>query len=217
MNHGHVENKQKDALYAQLNLDGNALKTLKAMIESGLNSPMSSSAGRLFDAVSAALSVCIHQQSYEGQAAIELEALANRDVTDEELTGYPFAIRSGSPTQLDPTPMWSALLEDLSAGMPATVIAKKFHFGLAEAIKEMVIHLRNTFDISPNVVLSGGVFQNKMLLEQTVLTLKQQGIEVLIHRQIPANDGGLAFGQALIAAAVSLSGNTEKQSLGHNQ
>ncbi|CZF78841.1 Carbamoyltransferase HypF [Grimontia celer] len=210
LNKSNVDEEQKSALFAQLNIDGKDINTLTAMIDNGLNSPRSTSTGRLFDAVSAALSVCIHQQSYEGQAAIELEALANQSTLSEQ-AGYPFNILCGSSTQMDPSPMWAILLEDLLSGAALSTIAMKFHLGLAEAISKMVVRLSQSLDFPAKVALSGGVFQNKLLLEQTVIRLKQQGVEVLIHQQVPANDGGLAFGQALIAAAVSLSGNTVEQ------
>ncbi|SKA57871.1 carbamoyltransferase HypF [Enterovibrio nigricans] len=194
--------------FPHLHLDNRAVDTLLAMIETGVNSPQCSSAGRLFDAVSAALCVCIGTQTYEGQAAIKLEALATlSDIGCAE--SYPFDIVPGDTVTLDPAPMWPMLLNDIQQGVASTVIARKFHQSLAEAISQMVMHLSQTLCVSPKVVLTGGVFQNRLLLDLTTKKLSNCGIEVLIHRHIPANDGGLAFGQALVTAAVSLSGNTQ--------
>ncbi|MDD1780700.1 carbamoyltransferase HypF [Enterovibrio sp. ZSDZ35] len=203
-----LEPHEKEALFTALGLDRDAIKTIDSMIVHNTNSPLSSSAGRLFDAVSALLSVCVYEQSYEGQAAIELEALANLGMSDPT-DRYPFFIEDGEPAKLNPSPMWPRLMADMQNGVEASTIARKFHLSVADAICQMVLHLFDTHTIWPKVALSGGVFQNRILLEATVQRLKQHRIEVIIHQQIPANDGGLAFGQALVAAAVSLSGNTQ--------
>lgn len=216
LQHSGIDATDKRAVFEALGIQPNVASTILSMIQTGLNSPNSSSVGRLFDAVSALLSVCIHEQSYEGQAAIELETLAATgasDVTDI----YPFTIRDGLPARLDPAPMWQAIIRDVLSFQEPGFIAYKFHVSLAKAIGDMVAHLCQHFHVSsglPKIVLSGGVFQNRLLLKMTVKILNQQGFNVLNHQQVPANDGGLAFGQALIAAAASLSGN--KQSLKHH-
>lgn len=190
-----------------------AINTVKQMVEKGFNAPISSSAGRLFDSVSAALDVCTNTQTYEGQAAIELEALAHQS---QGAFAYPFGILDGNLPVLDPTPMWQALCEDLESGLEAPVISRRFHLGLAQAVVDMVQHLSLSLGTTHKIALSGGVFQNKLLLEQTVERLQKRGFEVLLHRQVPANDGGLAFGQALIAAALSLHQHTQSLGLSHN-
>ena len=99
--------------------------------------------------------------------------------------------------------MWPALLDDVAAGTPVPLIAARFHAGLAIGIARMVAALR----VTGRVALSGGVFQNKLLLEQVMRRLTAQGLDVLTHRLVPANDGGLALGQAAVAAARMLAGD----------
>ncbi len=184
---------------------------LNQLVEKEINSPLASSAGRLFDAVAAALGICRESCSYEGQAAIELEAIVDKDSlnNDEEMPGYPFTIgkldlkQTLSEEQLlyiEPKPMWQALLEDLKQNQPKPRIAAKFHQGLVNAIATMVNHL-NHYNSSNQVVLTGGVFQNRILLEQVSIRLEAMGISVLTHSLVPPNDGGLSLGQAVITAA----------------
>jgi hydrogenase maturation protein HypF len=201
--------------FAELELYGylrqKPLAALDAMLASGTHSPLASSCGRLFDAVAAAVGVCRDVVSYEGQAAIELEALVDRRALVEESDelSYPFAVPrlggKGLP-YIEPLPMWQALLGDLILGTPAGVIAARFHRGLARAIVAMVCRLRRRQDQSgarpfTTVALSGGVFQNATLLELVNEQLSAQGLQVLLHSRAPANDGGLALGQALVDAA----------------
>ena len=176
------------------------------MIARGVNAPLSSSCGRLFDAVAAAAGLCRDRALYEGQAAMMLEAAADSEAADDDRAAYPFAIAeapSAGLLHLDPAPMWPALLDDLAAGTPVPLIAARFHAGLAIGIARMVAALR----VSGRVALSGGVFQNKLLLEQVMRRLTAQGLDVLTHRLVPANDGGLALGQAAVAAARLLAGD----------
>ncbi|WP_439672763.1 carbamoyltransferase HypF (plasmid) [Cupriavidus necator] len=186
-------------------------EVLDAMLTRSINSPLASSAGRLFDAVAAAAGVCPERACYEGQAAMEFEALADRRTLSEEDDGraYPFAIVPGTPVCLEPGPMWVALLADLARATPAPLISARFHKGLAIAIASMVAYLADCPGAGCRAVpvaLSGGVFQNRILLEQVATRLSAQGRRVLTHSQVPANDGGLSFGQAAIAAARSLGG-----------
>lgn len=185
---------------------------LDTMMRRGVNSPLASSAGRLFDAVAAALGICPERSAYEGQAAIELEARVDQRVMDEEgdARAYPFALVPGELACLEPRPMWQALLDDLMQGTPPAVIAARFHKGLAIAVVDMVSHLADVSDgigSGAAVALSGGVFQNRILLEQVAARLGASGFRVLWHRQVPANDGGLSLGQAVIAAAQALQAN----------
>ena len=175
-------------------LAGKPLLTLDGMIERGVNAPLASSCGRLFDAVAAAIGICRDCARYEGQPAIELETLADPD----ERGAYPFAVVCpGGPLVIDPAPMWRALLADPA---PAAVRAARFHNGLAIAIGAMVGRLQRARGVD-TVALSGGVFHNKRLLEQVIEQLGPLGMRVLTHRMVPAGDGGLALGQAAIAAA----------------
>jgi hydrogenase maturation protein HypF len=192
---------------------------LDAMLSRGLNAPPASSCGRLFDAVAAALGICRERQRYEGEAAAALEAIADERtlLADDEELAYPFTVsalaESGLPC-LDAMTMWRALLADRMAGTPPAVIAARFHKGLARAIAAMVDKLAlddggaaSRFD---TVALSGGCFQNELLFSQTVQRLEARGYAVLSHVRIPCNDGGLAFGQAAVAAARWLSAPAER-------
>lgn len=185
------------------------LTTLNGMLESGFNSPRTSSCGRLFDAVSALMEVC-QTVSYEGQAAIELEAIVDRTALSH---GYPFAIvlAAGLP-RLEPQPMWRALLKDLCAGVTPGVIAARFHVGLAQGVAQMIEHLRRQQgDLwSSRIALSGGVFQNAILATELIRRLEAVGLQVLRHGHVPANDGGLSLGQAVVAAAQSLHKQQER-------
>lgn len=185
------------------------LKTIDQMIEKGINSPLSSSCGRLFDAVAAALGICSEHISYEGQAAVELESLIRVEAL-HQIEPYPFnVVASEQLSHVDPVPMWQALLEDLTQNEEKHVMSARFHLGLAQAIIALVESLIPKHNIS-QVVLTGGVMQNKTLLEALVTGL-QDDVEVLTHRLIPANDGGLALGQAAIAAARQIDNTNRSQ------
>ncbi|MEA5624914.1 carbamoyltransferase HypF [Nostoc sp. UHCC 0251] len=184
-------------------LKSKPLKLLNQLIEKKINSPSASSVGRLFDAVAAAIGIYRDECSYEGQAAIAMEAIV--DVSslnnDEETLIYPFSFSFSDRIYcIDPRPMWQALLSDLQQQIPQPVIAAKFHKGLANAIVEMVKYLRQD-NLIYQVALTGGVFQNCILLQQVSKRLETLGIKVLTHSLFPANDGGLSLGQAVIAAA----------------
>jgi hydrogenase maturation protein HypF len=183
-------------------LEQKPLKLLNQLIEKEINSPLTSSVGRLFDAVAAAIGICREECSYEGQAAIEMEALADTTILDnkENLNYYFSFVVSDSIYHIDSRSMWQALLNDLQQHTPQAMIAAKFHTSLAHAIVEMVDDLRQKNDIH-HVVLTGGVFQNCILLEQVTKRLQALEMNVLTHSLVPANDGGLSLGQAVIAAA----------------
>ncbi|MEW8507040.1 MAG: carbamoyltransferase HypF [Candidatus Thiodiazotropha sp.] len=179
------------------------VQVLGRMIESGVNSPLSSSCGRLFDAVAALLGICRDSISYEGQAAIELEALTSSHSSDD-LAPYALQSRiSGEGCLLDCTSLWSSLLEDLRKGCDRGEIAWRFHLGLAHALCETAGSMAERYELD-TIALSGGVFQNKSLFELVTERLRETGFQVLTQRLVPANDGGLALGQAAIAAARSL-------------
>ena len=169
------------------------------MMERGLNTPPSSSAGRLFDAVAAMLGICFDAASYEGQAAIELEALA-APAMGRAAEGYRGTLVEGDPARLDWTPLWCGILEDLAAAIDAPLIAARFHLGLAETLAETATAFAQKNGCK-TIVLCGGVFQNKLLLEATIEALGAHAIEVLAPSLFPAGDGAISLGQAAIAAA----------------
>ncbi len=181
-------------------IDSSALKLLLQMIEKGINSPLTSSVGRLFDAVAALIGLRC-KVSYEGQAALELEMLIDGDSAAEP--AYSFLItETDGMLQVDPTPMIRQLVNDLAGQVTAAQISARFHNGLAQ----MVLDVCRTIVVEQGrlpVALSGGVFQNRYLTELTAKLLRQEGFEVLLHRQVPPNDGGLALGQAAIAGAIA--------------
>lgn len=167
---------------------------LLQMLAKGLNSPLTSSCGRLFDAVAALLGIR-SRMSYEGQAAIELEGVA------EQGSGtrlYPFVLDSEKTLQLDWRPLMAALLADIMAGLPAAEIAAAFHRSLAAATTAVCREIRRQSGLG-RVALSGGVFQNRLLSEALLGLLESDGFTVYTHRLVPPNDGGLALGQAMIA------------------
>jgi len=167
-------------------------RILKRQLELMLNTPLTSSMGRLFDAVSA-LAGIRQQVNYEGQAAIELEAAADPD----EPGSYPFA-REGKLLAIEP--MLAALLEDLRAGVGKGVISARFHNTIRTMIMSVCMALQAEEGLR-KVVLSGGVWQNMLLLGSTAQQLEQAGFKVYLHRQVPTNDGGLSLGQAAVAAS----------------
>jgi hydrogenase maturation protein HypF len=185
-------------------LEEQPLTTLTRMMEAGLNSPMTSSCGRLFDAAAALLGICRESISYEGQAAIELEAAAVSAAADDN-PGYSLAIhRHQDLWQLDPAPIWPAMLDALRANTDRGVIAQRFHQGLIGTLAELAQRLATETQVD-SLALSGGVFQNRTLFEGLCAALRERGLKVLSHRQVPANDGGISLGQAAIGAARLLS------------
>lgn len=180
------------------------LDVLWRQIESGLNAPQTSSIGRLFDAVAAIIGIK-QVVNFEAQAAIELEALASEDETG----AYLFAIDPGSMSVdgtetttgvFDPTPVFSSILEDMKRGISRELIASRFHNGLVQLVLRICSDLRAETGVE-DVALSGGVWQNMRLLHGTFKLLNDAGFKVLVHRQVPANDGGISLGQAVVAAS----------------
>jgi len=184
---------------------------LDGMLASHVGAPLASSCGRLFDAVAAAVGICFERQAYEGEAAARLEAAVDPRALDEgDELAYPFAIPrlagSGLP-YLEPLAMWSAILGDLILHTPVGVVAARFHRGLARAVAQMVDKLATKAGVD-TVALSGGCFQNRILLEQCTRRLRAAGYTVLAHARVPTNDGGLALGQAAVCAARLLEGGS---------
>jgi hydrogenase maturation protein HypF len=172
------------------------------MLQQGINCPPSSSCGRLCDAVAAALGICREGIAYEGQAAIELEALADSAPPDGGAYAFGTA-ESGGMSVLDPAPLWEQILDDLHRGVARETIAARFHHGLGVAVTRLASELAARHGVG-TVALSGGVFQNRLLLEGVAAGLRRTGLEVLTQREVPSNDGGLSLGQAAIGAALRL-------------
>ena len=169
-----------------------------SMARRGVNSPVTSSAGRLFDAVAAILGVR-DEINYEGQAAVELEQLAD----PAETGAYAAAIdTSAEPFVVAGAGLVRAATEDLVAGVAPPLIAARFHNGVAGLVLDGCLLLRERHGLR-TVALSGGVFQNLLLLEGVAARLEAAGFEVLTHSRVPCNDGGISLGQAVVAAAVA--------------
>jgi len=166
----------------------------RQMLARRLNSPLSSSCGRLFDAAAALLGVR-QQISYEGQAAIELEALAEQGRATEP---YPFALTGEESSIIDFSPLVRAMVEEILAGVERADIARRFHLTVATAVAAVCGEIRSR-DRVGQVALSGGVFQNRLLAEEAARLLAGQDFTVFVHRLVPPNDGGIALGQAVIA------------------
>ena len=210
---------------------GDEAEVCDTMIERGLNTPMTSSVGRLFDAASALLGICT-EPSYEGEGAILLEAAmeaAGVDVAGaaavEEAAGvagedelaarerYAVIVEKNTATEtstaqdtsvllLDAEPTFHALLDDLAAGVPASVISRRFHDAMVGAIVMSAELVRAMYDIS-TVALSGGVFMNRYLVEHVLADLAAAGFTVAINRDLPPNDGCISLGEAVVASARS--------------
>ncbi len=177
-----------------------AIKAVARMVERRWNTPMTSSAGRLFDAVSAIAGVR-RRVSHEGQAAVELEW---RAAESDESESYPFGVGPGEAPEtswiLDFRPTIHAIVEDVRLGIKVGRIARRFHCMLIDAILEICVRLREETGIG-SVAISGGVFLNAILSAGAIARLESAGFRVYRHRLVPPNDGGLALGQLAIAAA----------------
>ncbi|MGW2567283.1 carbamoyltransferase HypF [Streptomyces sp. NPDC001537] len=167
---------------------------LERQLTRGVACVATSSMGRLFDAVSSLLGVC-HRAGYEAQAAMELEAAAAA-ARDADSSAYAFGIGSGV---CDPAPVLRALVADLRRGTPVPVLAARFHRGVARAVLEISRRARRDTGLA-TVALSGGVFANALLEEESTRLLAEDGFAVLRHGEVPPNDGGLALGQLVVAA-----------------
>jgi hydrogenase maturation protein HypF len=185
------------------NLDHSTIDVLKQQLERGVNSPPTSSAGRLFDAVSA-LSGVRGKVDYEAQAAVELEML----VTDGDFNGetYPYSIEEREGVRvIRLAELFAELIDEVRSDTPVSAVSLRFHHTVASMVNEMCELIANDTGID-RVALSGGVLQNRLLLRLTTKALRNQGFSVLTHRMVPTNDGGISLGQAAIAnSALSLS------------
>lgn len=171
-----------------------AWRVLQQMIAQRLNSPLTCGMGRLFDAVASLLGLA-DQVNYEGQAAIALEMIADESCRES----YHFGLdENGSIIQT--SPVMHSIVQDLRANVPPSVVAAKFHRAVADIIARVAARIRQEAGLK-RVVLSGGVFQNTLLLEQACRQLEAQGFDPYWHHRVPPNDGGIALGQAVVADA----------------
>jgi len=174
------------------------VEVIKRQIERKINSPLSSSMGRLFDAISA-LSGIRGEIDYEGQAAVELEMAAYEEDYAHAQESYPYRIVEDEGVRIvHLRDLLSAVVEDLHQGISKGRISVKFHNTVAQMINEMCHLIADETGIN-HVALSGGVFQNRLLLRKAVNLLESSGFQVFAHRQVPCNDGGISLGQAVIA------------------
>jgi hydrogenase maturation protein HypF len=179
-----------------LPLNPTELEIIKQQLKRGINSPLTSSAGRLFDAVSALAGVR-GEIDYEAQAAIELEMLAPDKVPESE--SYPFAIVEHEGMRVVRLGgLLSAVVQDVRNQTPASLISLKFHNTMAQIITKVCKLIAKDTGIK-QVALSGGVFQNRLLLKLATAALQKEGFDVLTHHLVPCNDGGISLGQAVIA------------------
>ncbi len=171
-------------------------RILRRQLTEGLNSPLTTSAGRLFDAVAAALNVC-RTRTYEGQPAMELEMVA-----DESEDGfYPAAVKdTPSALVLDTLAIFRGVVADRIAGVAAAAIAARFHNSLVRLLADACDLIRERTGLNL-VALSGGVMQNALLFTRLQLALAERGFEVLTHTLTPPNDGCISLGQVAVAAA----------------
>ncbi len=171
------------------------LSTILEMIRKRINAPLTSSLGRLFDGV-AAIAGLREEVAFEGQAAMELEMIAETSADD----AYDVHWESGYPLQISPVPIIRSIVDDLLRQTPLPIISGRFHMTLIKVFGDVCDHLRQEKGLT-RVVLSGGVFQNVIILRGLMRLLEDRGFEVYTHTKIPTNDGGISLGQAVVAAA----------------
>jgi hydrogenase maturation protein HypF len=172
------------------------LLIIQQQLKRNVNSPLTSSAGRLFDAVSALVGVR-EEIDYEAQAAIELEMLAREDKPDRE--SYPLSIIEREGTRVVKLgKLFSAIMRDVRNHTPVPLISLRFHSAVAEMIAATCRLISTETGIN-DVALTGGVFQNRLLFRLTISALRRDGFSVITHHLVPCNDGGISLGQAVIA------------------
>jgi len=177
-------------------MDYDKLSIIEKMIDKNINSPLTSSCGRLFDAASSLIGVR-DEISYEGQAAMELESFCASGMTER----YKFSIyKEEEEFIIDPQEIFIDIITDLKKGLDKKVMATKFHNTVAEFTVDLCGKIRENTKIN-EIALSGGVFQNKYLTEKVVFLLEDKGFKVYIQRKVPPNDGGISLGQAVVAGS----------------
>ena len=178
-------------------IEMNKLTIVSEMITKGINAPMTSSLGRLFDGVAAICGIR-SQVNFEGQAAMELEMLA----ADTAESVYDYEWLSNNACEILPAPIILGIVNDIQNGKPIAEISAKFHRTLIHLFVDLCTVIQKERDLN-RVVLSGGVFQNSIFLTGMIKALEARNFSVFSHEQVPTNDGGIALGQAVVAAAVS--------------
>jgi hydrogenase maturation protein HypF len=174
------------------------LALLKQQLARRINCPLTSSAGRLFDAVAALIGVR-GEIDYEAQAVIELEMLAADERDKYDGTSYPFSIIHEEEMRIIKLgDLLSAVINDVKAQVPTPIVSLRFHNTVAHIMLEMCKLITRDTGIA-QVALSGGVFQNRLLLRLATAALQREGFKVLTHHLVPCNDGGISLGQAIIA------------------
>lgn len=177
-------------------MDYDKLSIIEKMIDKNINSPLTSSCGRLFDAVSSLIGIR-DEISYEGQAAMELESFCASGIKER----YKFCIyKEGMEFIIDPQEIFIEIIKDLKEGIDKKIMAAKFHNTVAEFTLNLCGKIRKNSGIN-KIALSGGVFQNKYLTEKVVSLLEDKGFKVYTQRKVPPNDGGISLGQAVVAGS----------------
>jgi hydrogenase maturation protein HypF len=179
-------------------IDPRRWAAVASMARSGLAAPVTTSMGRLFDAV-AALAGLRHSVSYEGQAAAELEGAA-ASATADAAHPYPLTVHDGPPVVLDAGPTILAIARDVAEGASPASVAMRFHAAVVDATARACAVVAERRGLS-TVALCGGVFQNRILLDGAVDALERRGLRVLVPERLPPNDGAISYGQAAVAAA----------------
>ena len=195
----YLSDSETDCPDLRRRIDPKSWQVNQKMLERKLNAPLTSSVGRLFDAVASLIGLR-DQVTFEGQAAMQLEWIAGRGRIADP---YPFEMSPWtdlkSPAQIDLRPMIRSIARDVANQLPLTVIASRFHFTLVEIVGAICCRLREKTDIC-KVVLSGGVFMNARLAEGVEKNLKKKQFCPFRQTRVPCNDGGLSLGQLAIAA-----------------
>ncbi|WP_461025603.1 carbamoyltransferase HypF [Streptomyces sparsus] len=185
-------------------LDGQQRHVFATMAQRGINAPLASSMGRLFDAVAALLDITTHAE-YEAQGPIELEGLLARDLAmaaPAERYRFGCTTPAGIP-ETDPRPVVRAIASDLADGVDTATVSRRFHSGVVDMVVERCTAVRAAGDAAEiqRVVLSGGVFLNEFLLVNCLVELRRAGFDTYCQQQVPTNDGGIALGQIVVANA----------------
>jgi hydrogenase maturation protein HypF len=185
--------KEKISLYSRYK---EKIDIIEELVAKGINTFFTSSAGRLFDCIAAILGIR-EEVDYEGQAAMELEALASCYQASKKEEKYLFNIKGEENFYIDTLPIIEQIIEDIDKGRPKEEIAYRFHFTMSQIIKEAAEKIREKERLD-KVCLSGGVFQNRLLLSLSLKELRERGFEVFFNSSVPPNDGGISLGQAVI-------------------
>ncbi|MBO3799907.1 MAG: carbamoyltransferase HypF [Candidatus Brockarchaeota archaeon] len=184
----------EDALKIDIGLSDNVKRALKNMVDKGINAPLTCGLGRMFDAVSALLGVCL-TRTFEGEPAVMLEMVADMDAEGS----YPFKILGDKEYVVDTAPIISMIVEEMKRNIPVRVISKRFH----ETIARITVELADTIRLEEgikNIVLSGGVFQNRIVSTRVKRLGEERGLKTFFNNIVPTNDGGISLGQVVASS-----------------